>query len=205
VDFSAAYVVDLSNMELVAEYQAKVEADVYARDLHFLGRRYLDSRIAVESAGGFGEAVIVALRDGVAGRPKYPKLYRHVMSSRTSFQEAKTYGFPTNTKTRPLILNQMEQHLREFSLPWVTNDLLHEMSEFVYHDAGTSPRARAGSRDDRVMAAAITLEMFRMYGSHPKKKKLKARRGSTVGLGRERVSRKSPVVDESRYPAVRST
>jgi hypothetical protein len=38
--------------------------------------------IAIETSGGFGEAVIIALRDGVTGRPRYPNLYRHVMSSR---------------------------------------------------------------------------------------------------------------------------
>lgn len=199
-DSSAAYVVDLSNMELVAEYHAKVEADVYARDLHFLGRRYNDALIAPETAGGFGEAVIIALRDGVTGRPRYPRLYRHVMSSRPDAPVSKTFGFPTNMKTRPLILNQLEQALRERSLPWLTDDLLYEMSEFVHHDHGP-PRARDGSHDDRVLAAAITLEMYRLYGSHPHKPKRLARRGTTVGLGRERKEHVLVGVDESRYKA----
>lgn len=200
-DYSAAYVIDLATMELVAEYHSKIEADIYARDLHFLGRRYNTARIAIESAGGFGEAVIIALRDGVTGRPKYPNLYRHVMSSRTTFQEAKTYGFPTNTKTRPLILNQMEQALRERSLPSMPGGLLSECGEFVYQDVGTSPRARTGSRDDRVMAAAITLEMFRLYGAHPDKTVRKSRGGGHVGLGRERKRLSSVDIDESRYAA----
>jgi hypothetical protein len=38
------------------------------------------------------------------------------------------------------------------------------MTEFVHADHGVSPRAREGSRDDRVMAAAIALEMFRLFG-----------------------------------------
>ena len=163
-DYSAAYVVDLTNAEFAAEYHGKVEADVYARDLHFLGRKYNSALIAVETAGGYGEAVIIALRDGAAGRRAYPKLYRHVMSSRPDRPISKPFGFPTNTKTRPLILNQLERHLRERTLPWVTNDLRLEMTVFVHADHGTSPRAREGSRDDRVMAAAISLEMFRLYG-----------------------------------------
>jgi hypothetical protein len=198
-DYSAAYVIDLSSMEIVAEYHSKIEADIYARDLHFLGRRYNDALIAIESAGGFGEAVIIALRDGVTGRPRYPKLYKHVMSSRPDRPVAKTFGFPTNVKTRPLVLNQMEQALREKALPAVPGGLLSEMAEFVYHDHGTSPRAREGSRDDRVMAAAITLEMYRLYGSHPNKTVRKARRGNTVGLGRDRREKVSAGVDDSRY------
>ena len=164
LDYSAAYVIDLTNAELAAEYHGKIEADIYAKDLHYLGRRYNTARIAVETAGGYGEAVIIALRDGAAGRRAYPNLYRHVLSSRPDRPITKTYGFPTNVKTRPLVLNQLERHLRERTLPWVTNDLLHEMTEFVHHNHGVSPRAREGSRDDRVMAAAISLEMFRMFG-----------------------------------------
>lgn len=202
LDYSAAYVVDLADGELVAEYHARVEADIYARDLHFLGRLYNTALIAIESSGGWGEAVIIALRDGVTGRPRYPRLYRHVMSSRPDKPVAKTFGFPTNTKTRPLILNQLEQHIRERTLPYVGNDLLHEMTEFVHHDSGTSPRARDGSRDDRVLAAAIALEMFRMYGNHPKRPKRKARRGNHVGLGQQQ---RTPVlvsgIDDDRYKA----
>jgi hypothetical protein len=163
-DYSAAYVVDLASAELCAEYHGKIEADIYAKDLHYLGRRYNTARIAVETAGGYGEAVIIALRDGAAGRRPYPNMYRHVLSSRPDRPVTKTFGFPTNVKTRPLVLNQLERHLRERTLPWVTNDLLHEMTEFVHHNHGTSPRAREGSRDDRVMACAIALEMFRLYG-----------------------------------------
>ena len=200
-DYSAAYVVDLATMELVAEYHGRVEADIYARDLHFLGRRYNDALIAVESAGGFGEAVIIALRDGVSGRPRYPHLYRHVMSSRPDKPVAKTFGFPTNTKTRPLILNQMEQALREAALPRIPGGLLSEMAEFVYHDHGTSPRARDGSRDDRVLAAAIALEMYRLYGNHPARPRRKARRTPMVGLGREARRTVSVGIDEDRYKA----
>jgi hypothetical protein len=174
-DYSAAYVVDLTNAELAAEYHGKVEADVYAKDLHYLGRRYNTSWIAVETQGGFGEAVIIALRDGAAGRRPYPKLYRHILSSRPDKPITKTYGFPTNVKTRPLVLNQLERHLRERTLPWVTNDLLHELTEFVHHNHGVSPRAREGSRDDRVMAAAISLEMFRLYGDIGDKRRTEKR------------------------------
>jgi hypothetical protein len=185
MDYSAAYVVDLTDASLAAEYHGKIEADVYAKDLHYLGRHYNTSLIAVETAGGYGEAVIIALRDGAAGRRPYPKLYRHILSSRPDKPITKTFGFPTNVKTRPLILNQLERHLRERTLPWVTNDLLHELTEFVHHNHGVSPRAREGSRDDRVMAAAIGLEMFRLYGD--------------IG-GKRRTEKKPKRKPQSSYP-----
>jgi hypothetical protein len=176
VDYSAAYVVDLSDMSFVAEFHARLDADLYAAQLHFLGRWYNDALLAVESAGGFGEAVIIPLRDGRAGRPAYPRLYRHVLSSRPDLPTAKPYGFPTNTKTRPLMVNNFERALRERQLPWLTRNLLAEMQTFVLHDHGPSPAAQTGARDDLVMAAAITLELYRMRGHHANRIRKKTRR-----------------------------
>jgi hypothetical protein len=176
VDYSAAYVVDLSTMELAAEFHARIDADLFATQLHFLGRFYNSATIAVETAGGFGEAVIIPLRDGREGRPAYPKLYRHVLSSRPDMPISKPFGFPTNSKTRPLILNQFEKAVRERVLPYVSDKLLWEMESFVHQDNGTSPRAQEGSHDDLLMACAIALEMYRLQGSHPNRKRKKPRR-----------------------------
>jgi hypothetical protein len=170
-DYSAAYVVDLGSMELVAEYRDRVDADLYARDLHYLGRWYNTALIAVESAGGFGEAVLIPLRDGREGRPAYPKLYRHVLSSRPDLPVAKVFGFPTNTKTRPLIVSGLDRVLRERTLPWVTSRLLTEMEDFVHTESGPSPAAAPGCHDDCVFAAAIVLEMYRLRGEHPNRQR----------------------------------
>lgn len=171
LDYSAAYVVDLSTMELVAEFHGRVDADVYAEQLHYLGRWYNTALIAVETAGGYGEAVIIALRDGRSGRRSYPKLYRHVLSSRPDLPESKPYGFPTNSKTRPLIVNGLEQAIRERVLPGLPGGLLSEMQTFVRHDNGPSPAAQQGTRDDRVMAACIALELYRLRGEHAGRRK----------------------------------
>jgi hypothetical protein len=156
---------------LVAEFHGRVDADVYAEQLHYLGRWYNSALIAVETAGGYGEAVIIALRDGRAGRKSYPRLYRHIMSSRASHAEAKTYGHPTNSKTRPLLVNGLEAAIRERVLPAIPGGLLSEMQTFVRMDTGTSPAAQKGCRDDRVLAACIALELYRQRGDHPRRRK----------------------------------
>lgn len=179
VDYSAAYVVDLSDMSLVAEFHGRLDADLYAAQLHYLARWYNTALLAVETAGGYGEAVIIPLRDGRAGRPAYPSLYRHVLSSRPDLPISKPYGFPTNVKTRPLVINQLDKALRERQLPYVTSSLLSEMQTFVYRDHGPSPAAQEGARDDCVMAAAITLEMYRLKGEHPDRQRKKPRKPKT--------------------------
>jgi hypothetical protein len=165
-DSSAAYVVDLGDGALCAEFHGRLDADLLAAQVHYLGRWYHTAWVAPER-NGIGEAVIVTLRHGREGRPPYPRLYRHVMSSRPNQDIAQVYGFPMNTKTRPLVINQLEKWVRDRTLPWVTDRLLFEMQTFIERDKDPSPAAQDGSHDDCVMAACITYEMFRLYGSHP--------------------------------------
>jgi hypothetical protein len=70
------------------------------------------------------------------------------------------------SKTRPLVLEGLERALRERSLPHLSPELLTEMQTFVHRPSGTSPRAQEGCNDDRVMAAAIAVELYRQYGAH---------------------------------------
>ena len=171
LDYSCAYVVDLTTMALAAECHGKLDADEYAEQLHYLGRWYGTARVAVEMGGGYGEPVVISLRDGRKGRPHYPKLYRHTIGDRPDMHKLENYGFPMNLKTRPQVINQIEQAIRERSLPAMTRSLVMELRTFVRQDTLPSPRALDGSNDDRVMALGIALEMYRQYGTHEKRVK----------------------------------
>ncbi|MFA5053004.1 MAG: hypothetical protein WC565_03030 [Parcubacteria group bacterium] len=175
-DYSAAYVIDLAEPRLCAEFRGKLDQDLFAEQLHFLGRWYNTALIAVEVAGGFGEAVTISLRDGKSARPPYPNLYKHRFSNRQGFQEAKTIGFPTNIHTRPLILTQLRKAIRERTLPFMTQQLWDECRTFVNRETGTTPRAQDGCNDDCVMACAGALEMYRLFGEHPERPKRKTKR-----------------------------
>jgi hypothetical protein len=74
-----------------------------------------------------------------------------------------------NAKTRPLIVNQIEQAIRERTIPALPSTLLAECRTFVRQKTLPSPRAQDGSNDDRVMAFGIGLELYRIYGTHPKR------------------------------------
>lgn len=202
-DYSAAYVINLSSQALAVEFHGRLDEDLFAAQLHYLGRMYgrdvpADpkdpgtvpgfAKLAVENAGGYGNAVTAALRDRTAGRPAYGNLYRHLLDNRSDRPQAKPYGFPMNVATRPKAIGQLDQAIRQRTLPWVTNQLLHEMEDFIEYPHGTSPRAREGSHDDLVMACAIALEMYRLYGHHPSKVRPKAKRGRIIGLGRSRLA-----------------
>lgn len=168
MDFTAAFVIDLTTMNIVAELHGKIDPDLAAEQFHFLGRWYNTARIAVEMGGGFGEAVVIPLRDGKRGRRPYPKLYRHVQDDRPDYKQNITYGFPVTSKTRPLLVSGLEFAIREQALPHIPMQTILECKTFVRQDVMPSPRAAEGTHDDRVMALAGAVEMYRRFGHHPK-------------------------------------
>ena len=199
-DKSAAYVIDLTTGEFCVEYHARVSEDVFADDLYWLGRWFNTALIGVETQGGNGTATVIALRDGANGRPPYPKLYRHRNETRQDHPDSRTFGMPMDPKNRNLIVNQIETWVREKSIPFVTDDLHYEMTEFVFHDHGPSPAARDGSHDDLVFAAAGAIDLFRRFGTtvgraHRAPKAQRDRREARAA--REGQPDK---FDESRYP-----
>jgi len=165
-DYSCAYVIDLSNQKICAEFHAKVDADEFAEQLHFLGRWYQNARLAVEMGGGYGEPVVISLRDGRKGRPHYPKLYRHTIQDRPDARMLANYGYPINNKTRPLLINGLEQAIRERTIPWLPRELIMEGRTFIRRKQLPSPAAADGCNDDRVFACGLALEMYRLYGKH---------------------------------------
>jgi Terminase large subunit, T4likevirus-type, N-terminal len=179
LDYSCAYVIDLTKMALAAEFHGKLDADEFAEQLHFLGRWYGTARIAIEMGGGYGEPVVISLRDGRKGRQHYPKLYRHTIADRPDAHQLANYGFPINAKTRPQLINQLEQAIRERLLPGLSPELAMECRTFVRQKTLPSPRAMDGNNDDRVMACALTLEMYRQYGTHERRARPKHRKAKT--------------------------
>jgi hypothetical protein len=165
-DYSCAHVIDLTNGNIAAVMHAKIDPDLWAEQLHFLGRWYFTAVIAVEMGGGYGEPVVLSLRDGRKGRKPYPKLYRHRIEDRPDRHQHLTYGFPMTTKTRPQVINQLEQWIRDKHLPHLPQQDVFECKTFVRHDVNPSPRAAEGCNDDRVMSLCIGLELYRQFGQH---------------------------------------
>lgn len=170
-DYSAAYVLDLVTMAPVAEVQAKIPADLYAEQLYCLARYYGDAKIAVENAGGFGDAVIISLRERKPWRPAYTNLHQHVHELEWGLPERKGLGYPVNVHTRPQMLGTLAAALREHSLPYVSAECLAELQTFVHRDTNPSPRAQEGCNDDRVMALAAACDLYRRYGGERKERK----------------------------------
>lgn len=166
-DFSSAHVVDLDSGAVVAHMHAKCDAPRWAEQLHYLGMWYNTARIAIELGGGYGDAVVIALKDGAGGRPPYRKLYAHRVENRGKRPIADRYGFPITEGSRKQILDELQSALMNRRFPWLDGGTMDELGAFVYADTRPSPRAQEGMNDDRVLSLALATEMFRQFGKRP--------------------------------------
>jgi hypothetical protein len=169
-DYTSAHVIDLGTGAIVAEFHVKMEAPLAAVQLHYLGHWYNDALIAVERQGGYGDALIIALKDGNENRPPYARMYRHKDFTKGKRKIQESYGIPMGPKTRVQVLEGLKDWVHTRSFPWISAGTLDEYSTFVYASSNPSPRAQDGCNDDRVMSSAIAVEMFRQYGHHPAKR-----------------------------------
>jgi hypothetical protein len=160
-DASAAFVVDASSGEVVAEYHARCDLDVYAGELAKLGLVYHKALLAVEMNGP-GQAVLGPLKNLWA----YPNLYfRHERDTATGAW-LKRLGWRTDQATRPAMLAQLHAILRDKPQLLKSAGLKREMSLFVFNDRGRA-EAQLGAHDDRVMAMAGVLEVWREHAQKP--------------------------------------
>lgn len=177
-DYSSAHVLDLTSGAVVAELHGKLDADVYAEQLHFLGRWYNDAWLIVERGGGYGESVITHLKDTrKEGRPAYPNLYRHRAFTRGKKNLSEEWGYPVSVKSRTPLLSTTRQMIRERAYPTLSRETLQEYRTFITAaDGGPSPRAQEGTNDDRVFSLALASEGFRQRGEHPHPRRKKQNR-----------------------------
>lgn len=199
-DFSSGYMQDLDTGKIVAEIHCKMDAVAFAAQIHFLGLWFNKALVAIELGGGYGDAVIHPLRDGVAGRPPYPRLYRHRDQTNVKRPGADRWGFPITMRTRPQLIAQMEVWLRQREFEALPATLLDECNTFVHRESGTSPAAQDGCFDDRVMSMCLTLEMFRRFGAHPSWLEEK-KKDPEQEVVRRRDGTLDPKVLAKRYPA----
>jgi hypothetical protein len=168
-DYTSGHVIDLASGATVAEFHAKMAAPLSAVQFHYLGKWYNDALIAVENQGGYGEALIIALKDGNEIRPSYSRMYRHKKFTRGNRPISEEYGIPMGAKTRGQVLQTLSAWIKQRDFPWLSAGTVAELGTFVHAPTNPSPRAQDGCNDDRVMSLAIAVEMFRQYGHHPAK------------------------------------
>ena len=157
-DYSAFHAWEVETMEQVAEYMGKLPPDEYAELLCKTGKEYGECLLVVEN-NNVGFACLDAIRNLHA----YPNVYYSNRDDKkpgealsTLYGSAKkdlVIGFCTSPKSRPLIVEKLEQYLRNQHMLIRGERTLAQLRTFVWKDG--KPQATGGKNDDLVVSAAL--------------------------------------------------
>ena len=146
-DSFVAQVLDNRTGDQVCTLRHQSDEDLYAMQVYCLGMWYNTALIGIEA--NWSTYPIRELE-----RLRYPKQYVREAVDDYTHAIRKSYGFWTNTKTRPVIIAELIKATREDIDIVRDKTTLEEMLTFV-RDETYNPTAEEGAHDDCVMALAI--------------------------------------------------
>ena len=146
-DSFVAQVIDNRTGEQVAKLRQQYDEDLFAKQVYALGVYYNTALIGIET--NWSTYPVLTLE-----RLGYPKQYVRETVDNYTHKPRRSYGFETNSKTRPIIISELIRAVREDINIVCDEDTLQEMLTFV-RDESFRPEAEEGAHDDCVMALAI--------------------------------------------------
>lgn len=148
-DSSVAQVLD-SKKRLVATWRGQVDPDFYATILYHLGKLYNFARLAVEF-NNHGILPNTRLFKDLA----YPNLYTREVYDKKTDTTTEELGFYTDVKTRPLIIDELRQAVREKTVELNDKTTIEELITFIADSKTGKIEHEVGCHDDCVLALAI--------------------------------------------------
>jgi hypothetical protein len=148
-DFSVFHIIETKTMEQVAEYQGKVDLDIFTDLIVQTASRFNGSMVVVEN-NNIGYSVIMKLIER-----GYKNLYyqKNIDNMDIYNPNASIAGFSTSAKTRPLVIAKLEEYLRNKSITLNSLRTIRELETFVWKNG--RPDAQSGYNDDLIMSLAI--------------------------------------------------
>lgn len=152
-DYSVIDVMRQDNLKTVARWRGHIDPDLLGGVVFALGKFYNEALVAVE-VNNHGLTTVQSLRNKF-----YRNLYMRETSEEHQFQErTATMGWQTNRKTKPLIINNLVQAIRDGDIIDLDIVFIRECMTYIRDDQGHT-NAQEGMFDDTVMAKAIALQM----------------------------------------------
>lgn len=147
-DYSALVVRRKDTNKIVATYKGKIDPDELAYKAMLLGGLFNNATVAIEN-DKFGFAANQKLKS------IYKKVYVQRSVDKTTQKISENFGWDTNAVTRPMMLAQMQQEIRQEALKLEDERLIKEALVFIVNEAGKA-EAQEGCNDDFVIACAIS-------------------------------------------------
>lgn len=161
-DNSAFHVFDSETMVQVAEYYAKIPPDDFAGTLCQVGVRYNNALLVIEN-NSIGLACLNQVKS-----LEYENVY---YSRKGDFKAGESFnmmmplpsinefvpGFTTSGRTRPLMLQKLEEFIRLRTVTIRSNRVMEELRKFVWNKG--KAQAMTGYNDDLVISLALACWM----------------------------------------------
>ncbi|MDR1574103.1 MAG: hypothetical protein LBS24_07315 [Clostridiales Family XIII bacterium] len=155
-DFFTGVCLNAVTMRQAATLKHQYDEDLYAEQMFCLGMFYNRALLAPEI--NFSVYPVKVLQ-----RMGYPRLFVRMAVGGMSEKAESKFGFRTDAVTRPMIIAELTEYVREHAELISDRAVLREMLDFVRNDKGR-PEAREGRHDDLVIAYAIAVHV-RQYQS----------------------------------------
>ena len=151
-DYSTFHVFNCRDFTIDCEFKSKIPPDHFASLLYDIARRYNKAIICPEQ-NAYGYTVLMKLRD-----MDYQNIFFESDKEKNKFlfgdkNNIGKAGYITRADTRPKMLSNFEDLVRNKKLKIQSTRLYDELKTFVYKN--NKPQAMKGKNDDLVMSAAI--------------------------------------------------
>ena len=146
--FTGKVICNLDDKTVATLHKQYIDEDLYAEQMYCLGKYYHDALIGIEINYSRQPTRILQKKYN------YPNLYMRERLDGASDRSVMDYGFETTPRTKPIIIGELVELMR--NNPYIEEDIptLKEMTTFVKKENGKL-EAIDGCHDDLVMAKAI--------------------------------------------------
>lgn len=152
-DFSSLHIIHVQTGDVVCTWHGRIDPDLFgSRILYTLGTHFNSALIGVERNGSGITTLTALVKAG------YPHVYYQTYLDRETSVQQKKFGWTTSKVSRPLMLDELAEAVREKSLHVFDEGTRQEMLGFVRDDKG---RGAGSPYDDRVMSLALANQMLK--------------------------------------------
>jgi len=160
-DYSAFHIFDIKEISQVAEYKGKIATKDFGNLLVNTATEYNDALLIVEN-NNVGWAAIQQCIDRdyknlfySSKDLKYVDVLNQMTNKYRSKDKNMIAGFSTTMKTRPLIVDKMDEYFRSREVVIRSKRLIDELFTFIYENG--KAQAMDGTHDDLVISLCIGL------------------------------------------------
>ena len=150
-DYFTGHVLDAKTGEQVAALKNQFDPDLYVKQMYCLGKYYKNALIGIEA--NFDSFPIRELQ-----RLGYDNQYVREKIDEYTGKNEKKFGFKTTSITRPTIISNLIQIVREHCETINDKDTLEELLTIIRNEKGRI-EAPEGGHDDQMMGLAIAHEV----------------------------------------------